>query len=171
MKEHVGRRRVVSSVAALAVCAALALNPIATSSPDRGKRGEPRNAKVERQLVGTWRLLSYLVRSPTGQVLGYPWGEDAVGKLTYTRSGQMWVHFASRVRGPNTLWYTGTFDVDATAGTVTHHVEYASSAGFVSDQVRPYRLAGDQLRLRAPARPGSPVIELNWQRVDRRGGR
>jgi hypothetical protein len=159
--------RILLGVAALATCAALVFGSAANSSPNLGNSDQAHNAKVERELVGTWRLLSAVLRSPDGEILSYPFGQDAVGKLTYTGGGQVWVKAAAH-DDPNG-WYTGTFDADASAGTVTHHIQYASNPSAMgTNQLRLYRLAGDRLTLSVPAStPDSPVLELTWQRLDK----
>ncbi|GCE51444.1 lipocalin-like protein [Thermosporothrix hazakensis] len=90
-------------------------------------------------LVGTWRLLSFEIRSANGQMV-YPLGQDAVGYLVYTADGYMFLammradrpHFASDDPGKATpaeklaasdsyMTYCGTYHYQD--NTVIHHVE------------------------------------------------
>lgn len=48
-------------------------------------------------LVGTWRLVSFEVLDAEGR-RAFPFGEDAVGFITYTADGRMAVQFASTNR-------------------------------------------------------------------------
>lgn len=53
-----------------------------------GTKSANPKAKVARQLEGSWQLVSFVLRSTDG-ALSYPYGRDAVGKLTYTRDGSI----------------------------------------------------------------------------------
>jgi len=53
-------------------------------------------------LVGTWKLLSWENRSADGEI-SYPFGEDAVGYLTYNPDGYM---FVAMMR-PDRMEFTG----------------------------------------------------------------
>ena len=50
-------------------------------------------------LLGTWKLLSWENRTPEGDV-SYPLGEDAVGYLSYTADGFVFVAITSPGRAP-----------------------------------------------------------------------
>jgi hypothetical protein len=52
--------------------------------------GTERRQDLRRELVGSWRLVSFEVRNANGSTVAYPFVEDAVGKLTYTADGNMW---------------------------------------------------------------------------------
>ena len=54
-------------------------------------------------LVGTWKLLSWENRSLDGQVT-YPLGEDAVGYISYTQDGYV---FVSMMRSDRTQFTSG----------------------------------------------------------------
>jgi hypothetical protein len=51
--------------------------------------GTERRQDLRRELVGSWRLVSFEVRNANGSTVAYPFVEDAVGKLTYTADGHV----------------------------------------------------------------------------------
>ena len=90
--------------------------------------------------VGTWRLVSCEARTASGEVR-YPLGQHVLGQLFYDVCGNMSAHviradrpaFVSDDPGSGTdaevrlafeghVSYFGTYTVDPSAGTVTHHV-------------------------------------------------
>jgi lipocalin-like protein len=138
-------------------------------------------------LVGTWRLASYESRGSAGAVL-YPFGQGAIGQLTYDASGNMSAMlmkpnrppFASQDmrRGTDSevrdafegfIAYFGTYTVDPAKPTVTHHVRGASYPNWVGDdQVRYYEMDGPRLVLRTPPiQVGGRSLQsvLVWERV------
>jgi hypothetical protein len=134
-----------------------------------GARSVEAKAKVVRQLAGSWRLVSYANRSVDG-TLSYPFGKDAVGKLTYTRDGNQWATIGRRGASknlPNAFWYTGTFDVNLKRRTVVHHVQYSSITAFEgTDLVRSFKLRRNRLTLTiAPNAPGGATGLIKWKRL------
>jgi hypothetical protein len=100
--------------------------------------------------------------------LSYPFGKDAVGKLTYTRDGNQWATIGRRGASknlPDAFWYTGTFDVNLKRRTVVHHVQYSSITAFEgTDLVRSFKLRRDRLTLTiAPSGGATGVIK--WKRL------
>jgi hypothetical protein len=94
--------------------------------------------------------------------------KQPVGKLTYTRRGDVWAFTGERHRtSPSdpSLWYTGTFDGRKRAHKVVHHVRFASIPQLQgTDLVRRYKLRGDRLILSASA--GSNLtVDLHWRRA------
>jgi len=123
---------------------------------------------VVRQLVGSWRLVSYAQRGADGG-LSYPFGRDAVGKLTYTRDGNQWAGLGRRGVAknlPDALWYTGTFDINLKRHTVIHHVQYSNISAYErNDLVRSYKLGRNRLTLTvAPTAPAGQTGVLTWKR-------
>jgi hypothetical protein len=140
-------------------------------------------------LVGTWKLRSFESRRANGRV-EEPMGPAPVGRLTYDAHGNMSVLFGARNRG---RWaaagklggtddekadavdsfdaYFGTYDVDETAGIVTHHVEGALFPNWVgTDQERRFALEGDLLALSLDVRGhggGRITMTLVWERLTR----
>jgi hypothetical protein len=138
-------------------------------------------------LVGTWRLVSYEAHAPSGETR-YPFGEHVVGQLFYDAGGNMSAHlmgvdrpkFASSDSGLGTdaemraafeghVSYFGTYTLDPSAHTVTHHVRGSSYPNWVGhDQVRYYRIDGPYLVLSTPPIQdhGEPLeFVLRWERT------
>lgn len=131
------------------------------------------------QLVGTWKPVSFELRSSSGEVT-YPYGRDPFGMLIYDSTGNMSVLLMRRDRPefasndplggtPDEIKaafegfaaYGGTYEVNEEKGTVTHPVEcswFPNWAG--ADQVRFFELSGDQLLLTSP-----PILAGDEQRT------
>ncbi len=139
----------------------------------------------EQPLVGTWRLVSFEVRDESGRVT-HPFGQDAVGFITYTADGHMAVQFGRADRAPLTAgdWMGGAAAEIATAardyfaycgtyehrdGVVVHHVEQSLMPNWVgAEQVRLATLDGSRVTLSTPLLPvggQQQVATLVWQRV------
>ena len=132
-------------------------------------RGAQATSKLVRQLAGSWELVSFAQRSPDGR-LSYPFGKDAVGKLTYTRDGNQWATIGRRGAAknlPDAFFYTGTFDVGPNRRTIVHHVRYSSIIAWEgTDLVRSFRLGAKRLTLTvAPTAPGQPTGIITWRRL------
>ena len=76
-----------------------------------------------KQLVGTWRLLTWENRDETGQV-SHPLGADAKGYLSYTDDGHVFVHIMAGHR--KEFATKGLFDVtpDDCVKAYTSHISY-----------------------------------------------
>jgi hypothetical protein len=118
--------------------------------------------EIARRLHGAWRLVS----------------PNSDGFLYYDPSGQMSVQSAPRRARPRAgdkptpaealaaldgyVAYFGTYTIDETARTVTHHQLATVQPGTPAPLVRAYELVGnDRLILRPVGRPG----EIVWQRI------
>jgi hypothetical protein len=145
------------------------------------------NADSLPNLVGTWRLVSYEARTSSGETR-YSLGQNVVGQLFYDVGENMSAHvmrvdrptFASNDLGSGTeaevraafeghVSYFGTYTVDPSAHTVTHHVRGASYPNWIDhDQIRYYRIDGPRLVLSTP-----PILDhgesleyiLTWERM------
>jgi hypothetical protein len=145
------------------------------------------NADSLPNLVGTWRLVSCGAQASSGEIR-YPFGQHVVGQLFYDLRGNMSAHvmrvdrptFASDDSGSGTdaevraafeghVSYFGTYTIDPSARTVTHHVRGASYPNWMGhDQIRYYRIDGSHLVLSTP-----PILDrgetleyiLTWQRI------
>ncbi|MBW1759484.1 MAG: lipocalin-like domain-containing protein, partial [Deltaproteobacteria bacterium] len=115
-------------------------------------------------LVGIWRLASWENRSKDGQVT-YPFGQDAVGYITYIEDGYMFVAIMTANRplftsedilGGSTeekaaaaetyISYCGTYEIQGEK--VIHHIEVSSFPNWVgSAQKRIFELKEDKLLL------------------------
>lgn len=139
------------------------------------------------QFVGTYVLRSFEVRTSDGSV-AYPFGQDAVGRITYDEAGRMAVQIMRLDRPPfasadmlsgtsdeiAAAWtgfisYAGRYEVDEDAETVTHQIEMCSFPNWVGeDQVRHFHLDGSMIELRTPpvAYGGdATVAALAWERA------
>jgi hypothetical protein len=139
-----------------------------------------------RDFEGTWRLVSVDFYAANGQLVPL-YGADPRGLLVYAPGG----HMAAQVMHPQRppipsrdaphalaayhalltgyVAYFGTYDVDAQAGAIRHHVQGALIPQWVGGtQVRYYAFAGRRLTLRVPTdQLGSNLRsgELVWERT------
>ena len=134
------------------------------------------------ELIGSWRLVSFELRSPDGTV-SHPFGKHATGYLFYNDQGFMSAAFmgADRARPDSDDLaevakgvnfdafnaYCGPFEVKD--NRVVHHVEVSSLPQFTgTDQERLFSIDGDRLVLETvPLQIASeaPVGLLIWERV------
>ena len=146
---------------------------------------------VEERLIGAWRLVSLETVRPNGEVI-YPFfGRHPEGLLMYDRSGWMSVQIvadpkpmvppsdsregflaapavekASAIDGYYA--YCGTWTVDPSGQTVTHHIRQSLSPGERGEEaVRRLSLDGNRLTLVAKAHETGEDHErrLVWERV------
>jgi hypothetical protein len=137
---------------------------------------------------GAWRLLSAEYRTLVGAPVNSPWGLQPSGLLMYDPDGNMAAqlgrseraHFAGgdpllgtpeeiRAAFESYAAYWGRYEIDTSAGTVTHLVMQSLFPNWTgSRQVRYYRFEGDRLILSTPPiRRGGNQIKgvLVWERV------
>ena len=137
-------------------------------------------------LVGTWRLISWEIRSVDGQKISYPLGKDAVGYIIYTQDGYMSV----AISRPNRQEFTagdllgGSAEEKAQAAstyvsycgryefhgaTVSHYVEVSLFPNWVGvEQERLVEFKGNRLSLSTrPMLLGGiqQTAHLIWERV------
>jgi hypothetical protein len=144
---------------------------IAVSGTDRAESASLRDgAGIKHKFIGTWRLESEFLQDESGDAVGSLYA-DAIGKLTYTRRGDVWALTGERERTgtEGAVWYTGTFDVRRKAHTVIHHIEYASIPSWEGgDQVRGFDFDGRrQLTLSLDASATVTAV-LEWRKMRRR---
>ena len=143
---------------------------------------------VGRQLVGTWRLVSRVVTSEDGTVVqDAGLGKTPIGYLIYDPSGHMAAQLM-RLDRPMAIdcgtsspapsdnsqslngydAYFGTYIIDETNHTVTHHLEGALAAADVGKNlVREFQVSGDKLTIvvRTNSQKGKQIRTLTWERV------
>jgi len=127
------------------------------------------------QLVGTWKLVSWLTRFDGGDTVE-PYGPHAKGRLVLTPDRHWIIVLTGANRTPaksleekaalldSMLAYSGLYTVEA--DRITTHVEMSSNevyTGANQDQTRFFRLEADKLILRTPeiasaVRPGQKAI-------------
>lgn len=135
-------------------------------------------------VVGTWRLRTWETQAADGQIR-YPLGPDAVGYLSYTPEGYVFVAMMradrSRYTTSDLLGGTPAERAAAAAGYVAYCGRYRLEAGRVvhrielslfpnwtgTDQVRFAEVEGDRLTITtAPiAIGGTTTNRLVWERV------
>jgi hypothetical protein len=154
----------------LVIGLSLSAGVIVATGSDRGQAargGSHASSDVRDKLIGTWRLRSTPIRDQHGDVVGSLY-KQPVGKLTYTRRGDVWAFTGERHRtSPSdpSLWYTGALDVRKGAHKVVHHVRFASIPQLQgTDLVRRYKLRGDRLILSASA-GSNRTVDLHWRRA------
>jgi len=131
------------------------------------KSWEQRGSKIDTEkFIGIWKLVSYEFRLADGITLR-PFGEGVRGILIYDARGAMALQImeADRPRFAADDWhrgtadeiksafegsmaYWGTFEVNATKTTITHHIEgcsYPNWVGAAREQF--YEFDGDRLTL------------------------
>jgi hypothetical protein len=138
------------------------------------------------KLVGSWKLVSFHSKDPSGQT-SYPFGKDAQGRLIYEPDGRMAVQlmnpnrprFASddplvtseaevRAAFDGYTAYYGTYLVNPDEKTIVHHIEVALLPNWVgTDQRRDFEFDGKYLTLKGPLTLGGVqgVVSLVWERL------
>jgi hypothetical protein len=139
-------------------------------------------------LLGAWRLVSVETIRPNGEAVKKWLGEKPTGLIVYLPSGVMAVQVMKDPRpvpGVKRLLdatqaekaaaaegyyaYFGTYEVDMSAKTVTHHLEsslWPEEVGI--DYKRKFELVGDVVTLTTPKREEEGEMRYNrlrWRRV------
>jgi lipocalin-like protein len=140
------------------------------------------------QLVGTWRLVSRVVSLRDGTAVQDPGlGKTPSGYLIYDSSGHVAAQLMRLDRpmaidcgtsgsapGENSQSvngydaYFGTYTIDETSHTVTHHLEGALAAADVGKNlVREFQVSGDKLTIvvRTSSLNEKQIRTLIWERV------
>jgi hypothetical protein len=139
------------------------------------------------KLLGTWKLVSYVGEEVPSGARADVMGPRPSGYINYGADGRMIVIIVGSDRkkpvGPlatpeeaqdlirSMLAYAGTYTVDSSANTVTHHVEISwdqSRTG--ASLIRTYKLDGERLTLTTqpsndPATGKKTVRTLVWERM------
>ena len=166
--------------ALLIVLAVLALPRPASAQRDQA-------TSIQQQILGTWKLLSYVREEIPSGAKSDVMGAHPSGYINYGRDGRMIVIIVGSDRkkpvGPvvtpeeaealirSMLAYAGTYTVDSDAKTVTHHIEVSWDQFRTGEShVRTYKLDGDRLTLTTqpsndPATGKKTVRTLIWERV------
>lgn len=144
---------------------------------------KPDSMNTDNPFIGVWELVSWTARQSDGRLV-YPYGADAIGQLLYDAGGNVMVEIMKKERPlfasndflhgsteeitaayNGFMAYSGTYDINPAAGTVTHHVRIGSFPNWVGhDQVRHYTFRDDLLILKSPTM-GTAQHELTWKRV------
>jgi Lipocalin-like domain len=168
----------VKRCALLASLALLALGPAWAQRPA---------ASAAEQIVGTWKLVSYVGEDVASGARSDVMGPHPSGYIEYGHDGRMIVIIvgtdrrkpAASVATPaeaqallsSLLAYAGTYTLDTRAHTVTHHIEVSWDQTRTGEShLRKYRFDGDRLTLttqpsRDPATGKPTVRTVVWERV------
>ncbi len=140
---------------------------------------------IQEALVGTWRLVSFHLKTLDGQ-LTYPFGPDAVGYYLFSESGHMSMAIMpaqrrkiaagdimdgsteEKVAAAETyIGNSGKYEIQGDKLVV--HPEVSFSPNWVGvDQVRLWELEGNRLTLSSPPlliRGAQQTAHLVWERV------
>jgi hypothetical protein len=141
------------------------------------------------QLVGAWKLVSYVESPVDGSAPFYPFGETPQGIIMYTPDGFMSAQLCrpSRAAFASGDWfdgtpeeygaeattyiaYTGPFHVDEEDQTLAHSMFISLFPNWIGQtQPRVVRIEGDFLNLStaSPIRSGGKLVNshLRWQRA------
>jgi hypothetical protein len=145
--------------------------------------GRAAGSASKAQLIGSWKLISFELRVPSGEVVR-PYGGRPIGRILYQKNGEMSAQLMAAGPAPfgnqdplkataeetdrawrSYLGYWGKFEVDSASGTVVHHIEGSSFPNWIGqDQIRTFRFEGDRLILEAD----SPAwhAALVWYRLN-----
>ncbi len=145
--------------------------------------------KLRDQLIGAWKLVSYVEMPADGGPLAHPMGERPVGIIMYTPDGYMSAQLMRANRtpfasadwykatpeeygreGPACFAYSGPFHVDEELETVTHSVVVSLFPNWIGQtQKRVAKVDGDTLHLStaSPIHSGGRMVNasLQWQRA------
>jgi hypothetical protein len=150
---------------------------------------QPTESSLRDQLIGAWKLVSYVEKPVDGSAPTYPFGEDAQGIIMYTHDGFMSAQLSVRERAPFTSddWfkgksaefaaaassyfaYTGPFQVDEEKQTLAHSMFISLFPNWIGQtQPRVVDLDGDFLTLTTekPVESLTKMVkpELRWKRA------
>jgi Lipocalin-like domain len=129
------------------------------------------SADPRKAFLGTWRLVHSVEDGPAEQ-RHYPFGEDAIGYITYSKSGVMAVQISRWGRptvGPNPvvgkkdyLAYFGRYELDVQNALVRHLLEGELFPGHAEDLERKYHFFDEKLSLKPLDGTNREIL---WQRV------
>jgi hypothetical protein len=131
----------------------------------------------ELDFLGTWELLSIEERTETGDwaQIRIPGGGRPVGIIMYDEHGTMAVQITTDPRTTETpaenpelvngyIAYYATYEVDANAGTITHHRRSHVNSDLANlSVVRYFSFLGNTLTLTVAPEQS---LRLNWVKMD-----
>jgi hypothetical protein len=161
----------------------------ATRAETLSRPGGAREGSLRRQLIGTWRLISYVERDVDSGKKNLPMGERPLGFIIYAPDGFVSAQLAAADRSPflandpyggtpeeyaraagRYIAYCGRFHVDEVNRSLTHEMQISLFPNWLGQrQARLVEIDGNMLRLATAA----PMIfggcrkmaALVWQRV------
>ena len=148
-------------------------------------------AKLCDQLIGAWKLVSYVEKPVDGSAPFYPMSEQPIGIIMYTPDGYMSAQLMKPGRKPfasgdwfngtdddykqeasSYIAYSGPFHVDEENQTLTHSMLVSLFPNWTGQtQPRVVKIEGDLLHLStaAPIKSGGKTVmsSLEWRRADK----
>lgn len=141
-----GYRSLILSTILLAFCIAASHTAGAVTCEEM-QRNKDKN--IGQCFIGTWNLVSNS-KQEDGQ-LKFPFGEDAVGYLTYDTVGKMSAQMMAMGRNDQSqgyMAYFGGYEINTENETVTHKQTGNLDPKQVgTNRVRAYKFVGDRLHL------------------------
>lgn len=128
--------------------------------------------EIRRKLQGAWRYVGTRINgenwdrgaSPKGMIYYGPHGEMSVQiapDVARTRAANVMTPDEAFIALKDYIAYFGTYSIDESAGTVTHHRQATIQPGDAGDFVRRIEFIGDRLVLRPP----NSTLEVTWERI------
>ena len=175
----------------LILCQAMFAFSQASPSPVVAQQAKMPGDAVSEQLAGAWRLVSVETIRANGEVIYPYYGEHPEGLLVYDRAGWMSVQIVSdpqpkvpladsrqgfvaappaeKIAAVEGFYaYYGTWTVDASGATVTHHIHQSLYPGERGEEaVRRLTIEGNRLTLVAKAHEMGEEHQrrLIWERI------
>ena len=135
------------------------------------------------KFVGSWELLEWSAELTDGKIV-FPFGEDAIGRITYDDLGNMAVQIMENNRSQfqsedplqaqpdeiipayrGFLAYCGDYEVHPVTNQVTHQIKISSFPNWIGqNQVRYYEFREDKMILSTDI-VGSSRHKLIWKRA------
>ena len=146
---------------------------------------------LREQLIGAWKLVSYVERPTDGSAPFYPMSEQPIGIIMYTPDGYMSAQLMKPGRKPfasgdwfngtdddykqeasSYIAYSGPFHVDEENQTLTHSMLVSLFPNWTGQtQPRVVKIEGDLLHLStaAPIKSGGKTVmsSLEWRPADK----
>lgn len=144
---------------------------------------------LREQLIGAWKLVSYVEQPVDGSAPFHPFGEEPQGIIMYTPDGYMSAQLCSQGRVPfasgdwfkgttaeyeaeasSYIAYTGPFQVDEATQSLTHSMFISLFPNWIGQtQPRVVKIEGDILNLStaSPINSDGKLVNsyLRWQRA------
>ena len=134
------------------------------------------------KFIGSWELIKWTAELTDGTIV-FPFGEDALGKITYESNRSMSVHLMKNNRPhfhsedplqakphevivafKEFLSYCGSFEVYNNPDQVVHRIKMSSFPNWTGqNQIRKFEFKGDKLILSTNT-IGSSKHKLVWQK-------
>ena len=135
------------------------------------------------KFIGSWELIKWTAELNDGTAF-FPFGEDAVGRISYDSDSNMSVHIMKSNRPqfhsedplnatPDEMFtafsdfisYCGTYQIYTNPNQVVHRIKISSFPNWVGqNQIRKFEFKDDKLILRTDT-IGSSKHELVWQKM------